>query len=158
MYLLEVLKMNGFTAQNSSVEEYTVLFHTGQGPYRKETVPAGRPIHEPPVPERDGCIFVGWYRDKCQMQEYNFSSPICQNLCLYAGWKRKTYYVRFLAGGLADPTTQEVVHGSLAVEPDVFFSGYVLEGWYTEETLQNRYDFNTKVTRNLLLYAKWIQR
>ena len=150
--------MYGFTTQNRNAEEYTVLFHTGQGPYREETVSAGLPVHEPPEPEREGYLFTGWYRDESQTQEYSFSNPVCQNLRLYAGWTRKSYYVRFLAGGLADPTTQAVVHGSTAVEPDVSFPGYVLEGWYTEETFQNRYNFNTKVTRNLLLYAKWVQR
>ena len=152
------INMNGFTAQNSTEEAYTVLFHTGQGPYREERVLAGRPVHEPPAPDREGYDFTCWYRDETLTQEYDFSAPVSRNIRLYAGWERKSYYVRFLAGGLADPTTQEVVHGSTVIEPDVSFPGYVLEGWYTEETFQTRYDFNAKVTRNLLLYAKWKQR
>ena len=146
--------MSEFCEQNSS-PAYTVLFHTGHGPYREETVPAGRTAHEPPAPDREGYEFTCWFRDEALTQEYNFALPVCRNLRLYAGWKRKSYFVRFLGGGLADPTTQEVVHGTSAVEPDVSFPGYMLEGWYTEETFQNRYDFNTKVTRNTLLYAKW---
>ena len=31
----------------------------------------------------------------------------------------------------------------------------MLEGWYTEETLKNRYTFDEPVTANIMLFAKW---
>lgn len=33
--------------------------------------------------------------------------------------------------------------------------GYVFGGWYTDALLNNAYDFNTPVTENFTLYAKW---
>lgn len=33
--------------------------------------------------------------------------------------------------------------------------GYVFDGWYTDEGLSKAYDFNTKVTKSITLYAKW---
>lgn len=143
--------------ETGSSTVYTVHFHTGLGPYCEEIVLAGRLVREPVAPDRDGYDFTVWYRDEAQTQKFVFTAPINCNIRLYAGWKRKFCYVRFLAGGLANPTTQKIAYGSTAVEPDVSFPGYVLEGWYTEETCINRYNFNTKVVRNLLLYAKWKQ-
>lgn len=146
-----------FETGSSPNTAYTVLFHTGTESYREEIVPVGCPVLEPIAPEREGCEFTGWYCDEALTQEYVFTAPVNRSLCLYAGWKRKSCYVRLLAGSMADSTTQEIAYGSTAVEPDISFPGYVLEGWYTEETCVNRYNFNTKVTRNLLLYAKWRQ-
>ena len=143
--------------ETGSSTVYTVHFHTGSGPYCEEIVLAGRLVREPVAPDRDGYDFTVWYRDEAQTQKFVFTAPINCNIRLYAGWKRKFCYVRFLAGGLANPTTQKIAYGSTAVEPDLSFPGYVLEGWYTEETCINRYNFNTKVVRNLLLYAKWKQ-
>lgn len=39
------------------------------------------------------------------------------------------------------------------VNPNV--ATYTFDGWYTEETLENKYDFSTPVNSNLTLYAKW---
>jgi uncharacterized repeat protein (TIGR02543 family) len=39
------------------------------------------------------------------------------------------------------------------VNPDA--AAYTFDGWYTEETLENKYDFSTPVTSELTLYAKW---
>jgi uncharacterized repeat protein (TIGR02543 family) len=34
-------------------------------------------------------------------------------------------------------------------------TGYVLEGWYTDSALTQPFDFNTVVTEDMTLYAKW---
>ena len=34
-------------------------------------------------------------------------------------------------------------------------SGYTFAGWYTDETLESEYDFETAVTEDFTLYAKW---
>ena len=41
-------------------------------------------------------------------------------------------------------------------EPDPTRTGYVFGGWYKEAECTTAYDFNTEVTGNLTLYAKWI--
>ena len=33
--------------------------------------------------------------------------------------------------------------------------GYSFEGWYTDESCEHAYDFNSPVTGNMTLYAKW---
>lgn len=35
--------------------------------------------------------------------------------------------------------------------------GYTFAGWYTDKECTTEYDFSTKVTKNITLYAKWIE-
>lgn len=35
--------------------------------------------------------------------------------------------------------------------------GYTFGGWYTDETFQTTFDFNTPITSDLTLYAKWVE-
>lgn len=64
--------------------------------------------------------------------------------------------VKFVTGWFASPSDQTVEDGKKAVKPEMSERGnYVLEGWYTEETLKNRYTFDEPVTVNIMLFAKW---
>ena len=64
--------------------------------------------------------------------------------------------VKFVTGWFASPSDQTVEDGKKAVKPEMSERGnYVLEGWYTEETLKNRYTFDEPVTANIMLFAKW---
>lgn len=66
------------------------------------------------------------------------------------------YTVEFCTGWLTDPADQSVENGRKAVKPELSERGnYVLEGWYTEETLKNKYSFDEPVTGNITLFAKW---
>ena len=58
-------------------------------------------------------------------------------------------------GGSAVPP-QTIASGGKATEPDdPTKATYTFGGWYTEIALTNLYDFDTAVTGNLTLYAKW---
>ena len=49
-----------------------------------------------------------------------------------------------------------IEHGSATTKPaDPTKEGCTFAGWYTDETLTNAYDFDTAVTSDLTLYAKW---
>lgn len=75
-----------------------------------------------------------------------------------------TYSVSFAArGGTPAPATQDVASGGTATEPATAPSktGATFGGWYTSTdggtTLSaTAYDFDTPVTANVTLYAKWI--
>ncbi len=63
-------------------------------------------------------------------------------------------------GGLLVAPTNPVKESGLdeglylgTVNPNV--AAYTFDGWYTEETLENKYDFTVPVTHDLTLYAKW---
>ena len=72
-------------------------------------------------------------------------------LCLSSG-----YTVTFDLGGAVGtpPTNQEVENGGKATEPTApTWEGHTFAGWYNDGTL---WDFNTVVTDNMTLTAKWI--
>lgn len=59
----------------------------------------------------------------------------------------------------ADIASQEVKEGDLVEEPTVAEpEGWILEGWYKESTLENKWDFASDVmsTSDIELFAKWV--
>ncbi len=58
-------------------------------------------------------------------------------------------------GSAVDPQT--VAEGNKAMKPaDPTKEGcYAFDGWFSDEALTTAYDFNTPVTTNITLYAKW---
>ena len=60
--------------------------------------------------------------------------------------------------GQAD-TQQQVAFGASAspVDPEPAWEGHAFKGWYTDDgTFANAYDFDTPVTQDITLYAKWV--
>ena len=54
------------------------------------------------------------------------------------------------------PVTQTVVCGNKATKPaDPTAAGYTFGGWYTDSACTKAYDFDSIVTADLILYAKW---
>ncbi len=52
-----------------------------------------------------------------------------------------------------------IIDSKITNEPTVSKTGYRLDGWYKESTLENKWDFATEVvTENISLYAQWIQQ
>ena len=59
------------------------------------------------------------------------------------------------ANGQSD-FTQTVADGNKVSQPaEPVQDGYTFNGWYTNSALTNKYDFDTPVTSDLDLYAKW---
>ncbi|MFC2663029.1 MAG: InlB B-repeat-containing protein, partial [Eubacterium sp.] len=59
------------------------------------------------------------------------------------------------ANGQSD-LTQTVADGNKVSQPaDPVQDGYTFDGWYVDSALTNKYDFDTPVTSDLDLYAKW---
>ena len=68
----------------------------------------------------------------------------------------KTYTVIFNSKGGSSVRSQEVNHGAKATTPTKpTREGYEFQGWYTDEDTTEAYNFNTAVTQNITLYAKW---
>ena len=67
------------------------------------------------------------------------------------------YTVTFNANGHGTaPDTQTVESGQKATEPTApTATGYIFGGWYKESECTNKFDFNTSITADITLYAKW---
>ena len=68
------------------------------------------------------------------------------------------YVVKFNTNGGSEIADQTLDSNDKVTEPlDPTKTGYRFLGWYSDEELTNEYNFNTEVTSNLTLYAKWEQ-
>lgn len=76
---------------------------------------------------------------------------------LYAQWTELgNYTVDFNTGVSSLSVTQQTVQeGGKATDPELTRTGYTLDGWYTDEALTNKFSFNTAITKDITLYAKW---
>ncbi len=93
-----------------------------------------------------------------------------KDVTLYAQWKENSapyvpvtpstpteeHTVTFHPNNGESNFTQTVPDGGKAVQPeDPAQEGYTFDGWFTDSSLTQAYDFNTPVKGNLDLYAKW---
>ena len=66
--------------------------------------------------------------------------------------------VTFNTGEGSAVDSQFVADGAKATKPaDPTRDGYVFAGWYADADLKSPYDFSASVTKDLTLYAKWVE-
>ena len=71
--------------------------------------------------------------------------------------KPETFKVTFDSKGGSTVATANVEKDAKVEKPEnPIKMGNIFYNWYTEETLENLYDFETPVTADITLYAKWI--
>ena len=67
-----------------------------------------------------------------------------------------TCTVKFETNGGSTVSSQSIAKKGTVTKPATpEKDGYTFAGWYTDEALTTEYDFSTKVTSSLTLYAKW---
>ncbi len=139
------------------VKTVTVTYHVGSygtAP-ASQTVDAGKKFTRPADPVDSRAIFQGWYTDENYTTAYDFGSAVETDLNLYAKWKDGYRVVFQTAHGTA-PAEQKVALNGKATKPaDPTDTGYIFKGWYTSQLYTAEFDFNTPITADTTLYAKW---
>ena len=128
-------------------------------------VEKGQTISAPEDPGQEGYVFGGWYTDKELTHLFDFSTPITENIKLYAKWTDLEYcdvVFYLMPGWNPEPKlTQTVEAGKTASKPadpsDPLDRDWAFGGWYTDPDCTNLFDFDTPVTGNTSLYAKWLE-
>lgn len=68
-----------------------------------------------------------------------------------------SYAVKFNSNGGTEIAYKNVVQGNKVPKvKDPVKEGYTFDGWYTDKSLTNKYDFSKAVNSNFTLYAKWV--
>jgi len=100
--------------------------------------------------EKDGYL-LKWYVDG---KEYDFDTPLTDDVTIEGKYvKISAFTVKFNSDGGSKVANQTINSGDKVVEPtNVTKEGYILNGWYLNN---KKYDFNTEVTKNITLVAKW---
>jgi len=142
------------------VSNYTVGFRTDGGTgIDDQTVRENGLVSRPANPVKEHYTFEGWYTNSSfQGDPYNFSTPVTSNFTLYAKWSIEQFTVTFVTSvGTVNPV--QVNYNSAVQEPAVPASeDYAFEAWYTDSSYANLYNFDTPVTGDVTLYAKWVQQ
>ncbi|MCL1788516.1 MAG: S-layer homology domain-containing protein, partial [Defluviitaleaceae bacterium] len=125
-----------------------------------------------PSPTREGYTFMGWYTDEAGTVPFDFTTPITENVQLYARWADEVpvrflyndgrnsgitalnddplaYYTFYLTSVLRGETVGLPTLGAPTRE------GYTFVDWYVDRETTQRYDFDTPVTAYLQLFARW---
>lgn len=79
-----------------------------------------------------------------------------EDITLYAKWLVNNYMVKFESNGGTVVDSQSVKYNEMANKPAVpTKTGHMFVGWYSDKDMTSPYDFNTLITEDMVLYAKW---
>lgn len=139
-------------AKKKNIKVYR--YHSGNA--QELTAFAGRDADKPFVDRtyfvdtENGCIYI--YSSK-------FSTYAAAYDAVSSGRGSSTessYIVRFETNGADPVSAQTIAKNGVAKETAVpVKDGYIFDGWYVSNDFSEKYDFGTKVTKNITLYAKW---
>lgn len=130
--------------------------------YKNTTVNA-LPTAEKMSDYTTGPAFKGWFHDKTgeRYSETNANgyTPVesaTDELQLKVV-RAPLYTVKFDTNGGSVVNEQKVYEGQKAAKPaeDPAYEGYEFAGWYSDSACKDAYDFDSEVTGDLTLYAKW---
>ena len=158
---------------------YTVTFNSmGGTKVSSQSIESGNKATKPAAPtkqatETETYTFDNWYTSTdngttLSDTAFDFNTPITKDITLYAKWAANavTHTVSFDTKGGSDVASQTIVHGNKAAKPTnptkaaTEAETYAFDSWYTSTdggaTLSDTaFDFDTAITDNITLYAKW---
>jgi uncharacterized repeat protein (TIGR02543 family) len=147
---------------SSSVNEYTITFVNEDG----TVLQSGK------VAYGDTPVFTGTTPVKAETDKYTYEfsgwtpeiTKVTGDATYTAVFKATekpapaTYTVTFETNGGSVVASQTVADGSKATKPaDPTREGYTFGGWYQDATCNVAFDFDTAITADVTLYAKWIK-
>ena len=140
-----------------TAKDYEVSFVTEHGDApASQNVKYNGTADNPGTLTEEGYTFDGWYADEDHNTKFDFTTPIKSNTTVYAKWTANDYEVRFITEHGDAPTSQNVKYNGTAKDPGTLTAeGYTFIGWYADEAHKTKFDFNTPITGDTKVYAKW---
>jgi uncharacterized repeat protein (TIGR02543 family) len=140
-----------------TINTYTVTFNTdGGSAISNVSVNYNQILTPPTAPTKTGYTFAGWYTDANKTNIYVLTTPITQNLTLYAAWTINTFYVNFDEAGGSEVQDVTIDYNQPVTQPaNPTKVGHTFAGWFTDVERTNAYVFSSLVTQNITLYAKY---
>lgn len=122
-----------------------------------QTIDRGGKFTKPAAPSKENHTFAGWYNGDKKF-DFDADTTNAPNVLeLVAKWDINQYTVKFVSehGSFKDQTIEygkPIDTGKLTI-PEV--EGYTFGGWYADEDRTIEFDFNTPITGDTKVYAKW---
>ena len=132
------------------------------------------PVTEPVAPTMIGYTFTYWYKEEECINQWDFDTDtVTGNIILYAGWKKdepqpspsyssgdgnmeNAYRVLFNDGATTLTVQTDLSYGDKLTKPeDPVKDGYTFAGWYKDSACTQGWDFETGISGDMTLYAKW---
>ena len=140
---------------------HTVTFDTGGGTaIAPVQVAHGGTVARPTDPTRGAYIFAGWYTSATFTAQFAFTTPITGAITLYARWATQQpgpHTVTFdTRGGSAIAPVQVAHNQTVAIPGNPTRAGYYFAGWYTDTAFTTQFNFNTQITGNITVFARWL--
>lgn len=139
------------------INSYTITFDSNGGTDVSPIVkPFNMRVSQPEEPTKEGFVFGGWYTDSELVNSYPFDRMQAEDITLYAKWNYQAYTIFFNTDGgsyiesLTESYMTDIDPPNVPVK-----NGYAFGGWYTNETFDTVYIFDTMPATNMTLYAKW---
>ncbi len=122
-----------------------------------------------PTPTRTGYTFGGWFNGETEYVNGTWNE--LNNITLVAKWTANIYTITYddtadikanvvvtfdpnYSGSTATTTT--LTNGQILTYPAIpTRSGYAFVGWYSDSSCTTKYNFNSTISENITLYAKW---
>ena len=106
------------------------------------------------TPTREGYAFKGW--------NPTVAKKVKENAVYTATWEKipaAKHIVTFDMNGHGIQIADQIVEdGGKAVKPDdPAANGYTFSGWYADASFSAKFDFNTAITDDTTIYAKWVK-
>jgi len=126
-----------------------------------ESVNAGTVLTERTPQGQDRYTFIGWFVDALGNTPHNFAAPVSGNLRIYAVYSPPAYVptihvVTFIDQSIE--TTVGVVNNASVSQPqEAGTDHHTFLGWYTAPQGGQRWNFDTGITSNVRLYARYLQ-
>ena len=106
--------------------------------------------------DRIGFTFIGLYVDNSYQIPFE-DENITASIVLYAKWQINTYTITFDTNGGSTLSDLVFEFNQVITKPvDPIKTGYTFGGWYTDINLETIFEFSSKPSQDLTLYAKWI--
>ena len=133
------------------INKYTVTFNDEDRITTKE-VNYNNKV-EPVINQgKTGYTFKYWSKEKGG-EEYNFNTPVTENMTLYAVYEINKYTITYINEG-SEYHKEELTYGSKHEKiEDPFKTGYTFIGWYNEN--EEKVEYPITVTKNIILHSKY---
>ena len=141
------------------IKVFKVTFYTDDGEESYlENIEWNSTISAPVDPVKTGYTFGGWYKNSDYTVSFNFANDVIkEDTTLYARWTINVYNVVFDTDGGSVIADQNIEYNKKASKPypDPSKDGHTFLGWYKDSACTAEYDFNTLITDDTTIYAKW---
>ncbi|MDE5856097.1 MAG: InlB B-repeat-containing protein, partial [Anaeroplasmataceae bacterium] len=143
-----------YTNNTVTPETITVTFKNGDAVLETKEIEKDSTISEITAPTQTGYTFKGWSTNENEYAEFDFASKVESDLVLYAFFEINSYTVTYKYNDTTY-TTQTVDYNSATDAPKApVITGYIFIEWCTDNSCETAYDFTTKITSDITLYAK----